>query len=249
MFGSEILEVAVGMGFLYLLLSLVCSAVTEGIARIFAMRSGTLKSGIRNLLGDPEGKGLSREFYEHPLIKGLYRQGWFDRMIGRVGKPSYVSPRVFGLTLLDIAAPAEADSGGRRDFARVRAGVAKIENEDLKRALLVCMDDAGEDLGQARENVERWFDDAMDRVGGWYKRKVQLIILGVAAAVSVTLNVDSFNVANALWNDAALRDSVVAAAQKDTGEALRWDLDVVEERLGELKYLQDILAKCQHPAL
>ena len=31
MFGSEILEVAVGIGFLYLLLSLVCSAITEGV--------------------------------------------------------------------------------------------------------------------------------------------------------------------------------------------------------------------------
>ena len=85
MFGSEIPEIAVGVGFLYLLLSLVCSAITEGIARAFAMRSGTLRSGIRNLLCDPHGKGLAKDFYNHPLIKGLYRRGWFDRMIGRDG--------------------------------------------------------------------------------------------------------------------------------------------------------------------
>ena len=72
MFGSEILEVAVGIGFLYLLLSLVCSAMTEGIARAFAMRAGTLRSGVRNLLGDPGGKGLAKDFYNHPLVKGLY---------------------------------------------------------------------------------------------------------------------------------------------------------------------------------
>jgi hypothetical protein len=41
MFGSEILEVAIGMGALYLVLSLVCSAITELVARVFAMRSGT----------------------------------------------------------------------------------------------------------------------------------------------------------------------------------------------------------------
>jgi hypothetical protein len=95
MFGSEILEVAIGMGALYLVLSLVCSAITELVARVFAMRSGTLKSGVRNLLSDSDGKGLAKDFYDHPLVKGLYRRGWFDRKVGRDGKPSYISPRVF----------------------------------------------------------------------------------------------------------------------------------------------------------
>ena len=77
MFGSEILEVAIGMGVLYLVLSLICSAITEAIARAFAMRSSTLRSGIHNLLSDPYGKGFTKDFYNHPLIKGLYRQSWF----------------------------------------------------------------------------------------------------------------------------------------------------------------------------
>jgi len=109
----------------------------------------------------------------------------------------------------------------------------KIRN-DLKRAVLLCIDDAGEELGRARENVERWFEEAMERVTGWYKRKMQLIVVGVAAAVSVALNVDSFEVANALWNDAALRDSVVVAAQRDTAQSLGSALDVIEQRLGGL---------------
>ncbi len=230
MFGSEILEVAVGVGFLYLLLSLVCSAITEGIARAFAMRSGTLRSGIRNLLCDPHGKCLAKDFYNHPLIKGLYRRGWFDRMIGRDGKPSYISSRTFALALFDTLASTDTVPDSRT-FASVRGKVVKMQNDDLKRALLVCMDDADEDLDRARANVERWFEEAMERVTGWYKRKMQLIIVGVAAAVSVALNVDSFQVTNALWNDAALRDAVVAAAQKDTGQALAGDLDVIGERL------------------
>jgi hypothetical protein len=232
-FGSEILEVAVGMGFLYLLLSLLCSVITEAIARIFAMRSGTLRSGIRNLLSDPEGDGLAKEFYEHPLIKGLYRQSWFDRTAKRGGKPSYISPNVFALALFDTVAPANPKLK-QKASDDLRSRVLGIGNDDLKRALLVCVDDADGDLDRARANVESWFEEAMERVGGWYKRKMQLIILAVAAAVSVALNVDSFNVANALWNDAALRDSVIAAAQRDTGEPLGSDLSMIEERLGGL---------------
>ena len=233
MFGSEILEVVAGIGFLYLLLSLMCSAITEGIARAFGMRSGTLRSGIRNLLGDASGKGLANDFYNNPLIKGLYRQGWFDKQIGRDGKPSYIAPRTFALALFDtlVSTNSAPDS---RTFASVRCEVANIQNDDLRRALLICIDDADEDLGRARANVERWFEEAMERVTGWYKRKMQLIIVCVAAVVSVSLNVDSFSVTNALWNDAALRDSVVAAAQRDTGQSLGGELDVIEERLAGL---------------
>jgi hypothetical protein len=51
---------SISKGALYLVLSLVCSAITEAFARAFAMRSRTLKSGIRNLLSDPDGKGLAK---------------------------------------------------------------------------------------------------------------------------------------------------------------------------------------------
>jgi hypothetical protein len=64
----------------------------------------------------------------------------------------------------------------------VRGRVTKIDDTDLQRALLVCLDDADGDFDQAMENVERWFDDAMGRVSGRYRRKVRLIMLGVTAA-------------------------------------------------------------------
>jgi hypothetical protein len=78
-FGSVVLDVAISIIFFYLLPSLICSTITEGIARIVAMRSNNLQEGIRNLLNDSEGNGLAKDLYKHPLIKGLYRTGWYDR--------------------------------------------------------------------------------------------------------------------------------------------------------------------------
>ena len=62
MFGSEILDVAVGLIFIYLLLGLICSAVNEWFARILALRSSMLKEGITNLLNGEksDGKKLQR---------------------------------------------------------------------------------------------------------------------------------------------------------------------------------------------
>jgi hypothetical protein len=52
MFGSSTLEVAIGLAFVFLLLSLICTSLTEVIARVFAMRSRTLEEGIRGMLGE-----------------------------------------------------------------------------------------------------------------------------------------------------------------------------------------------------
>jgi hypothetical protein len=58
----------------------------------------------------------------------------------------------------------------------------------------------------------------MQRVTGWYKRKTQLIILGVALIICFSLNIDSFGLAKAFYDDPALRETVVAAAEKLTSD-------------------------------
>jgi len=63
-----------------------------------------------------------------------------------------------------------------------------------------------------RVQVELVFDDAMERASGWYKRKVQAVLLALAVVVVIGLNVDSVRVGTALWNDAPLRDAVAAQA-------------------------------------
>ena len=227
MFGSGVLDVAIGVAFVYLLLSLICSAVTEGIARIFAMRSSNLKDGIRNLLDDQGEVGYVQALYEHPLISGLYRQGWFDRLVRRDGKPSYIPSRTFALALFDIL------DGTGKTVRQVQTAVAGIGNEQIKKTLLPLMDGT-EDLAAARANVEGWFNDAMERVSGWYKRKAQIIILLVALAVSVAFNVDTFEVTTTLWHDTAIRESIVAAAQQASQQPLSNDINVLKEQLNEL---------------
>ena len=50
------LDVAIGLAFVYFLLSTVCSAFNEGIATVLGWRAKTLEDAIRNLLGEPKTK-------------------------------------------------------------------------------------------------------------------------------------------------------------------------------------------------
>ena len=105
MFGSEILEVAIGLIFFYILLSLICSAINEWISRIFALRAKNLEKAIYKLLDDSKDKKLTKEFYKHPLIEVLAEKSWLDKLFKREARPSYIPkeyfPKAF-LSALDI---------------------------------------------------------------------------------------------------------------------------------------------------
>jgi hypothetical protein len=61
MFDSSVLDVAIGLIFVYLLLGLMCTTVNEWLAQLFKTRAATLKEGIRRLLNaPPDGTYLIR---------------------------------------------------------------------------------------------------------------------------------------------------------------------------------------------
>lgn len=207
MFGSTVLEVAIGMVFIYLLLSLLCSAMSELIEAQLKFRARYLVVGIRNLLSDPYGEGLAKDFFEHPLIKGLRVKG---------GQPSYIPTRTFALALWNIATSAGTEASGvavTHQLSSIRETINKLSNKDLRSALLTLIDEAGNDISKARKNIEEWYDDAMDRVSGLYKRHTQYILLLLGVMLAMAVNADSINIATALAHNSALRESIVAVAE------------------------------------
>ena len=71
MLGSEVLEVGIGLVLLFLFVSLICTAVQEGIEALFKMRAKDLERGIGGMLSDKDGTSLEA-FYNHPLIFSLF---------------------------------------------------------------------------------------------------------------------------------------------------------------------------------
>jgi hypothetical protein len=113
MFNSEILDVAIGLIFVYLLLSLMCSAANEIIELWLKNRSADLERGLRELLNDDKGTGLVKDLYSHHLVNGLFKgqynealysgfSGWVKRLFGRGQLPSYIPARNFALALMDM---------------------------------------------------------------------------------------------------------------------------------------------------
>ncbi len=199
MFGLQVLDIALGMMFVYLLLSLVCTAVTELIAGIFRLRAKTLVVGIGKLLHDSE---VEKKFFEHPLIKSLEIKG---------RKPSYIPAETFRLAVSNIL----AGEGTLKSMTDVKAAVTRLPmDSELRKVMLILADEAGDSINALQENVETLFNNSMQRVSGWYKSKAQTITFFVALAVAFIANADTVQITRSLSNDPALRQALVAQAQE-----------------------------------
>jgi hypothetical protein len=228
MFGSRILEVAIGIIFVFLLVSMICSAIREGIESWVKARAAFLEQGIRELLHDRHAVGIARSLYTHPLIYGLYAAEYHPRSATRKlnaftpGRdlPSYSPSRSFALALLDIAArgtgmhgTASSPAAPELSLALARVNVLNLENGPVQRVVLGAIDLAHGDMELAIANIAAWYDSAMDRVSGAYKRATQKLLLGIGLTVAVVLNVNIIAIAHHLFRDDVERATIVARAE------------------------------------
>lgn len=204
MFGSQVLEVMIGLLLVFLALSVVCSGIKEIIASLFALRSRTLEIAIRKMLHEINGDA-AKNLLQHPLIAGTVSP---DKKL-----PSYISSRNFALALVDIISP-QSDPTQARTIVDLRAGIANLPATNLRKTLLGFIDTAQGDLDCALKKTEHWFDDTMQRVSGWYKRLAQKLIFAAGLVLCLALNADTFQISRELWSDEALRNAVVAQATK-----------------------------------
>ena len=195
MFGSNVLEVGTGLAFVYLFLSLLCSTINEQvIARFFNLRANTLQDGIKNMLADP---GLVQQLYDHPLIQGLSQ----NAASGKPRKPSYIPADIFAVALMST------------DVVQAYKKDPNTASIPIPKALELVIKNANNDTAKELANIEKWYNSTMDRVSGWYKREVQLIIFALGLVITVGLNIDTISFIANLSNNTVIRASIVSAAQ------------------------------------
>lgn len=307
-FGSTVLEIALGLFFIYFLLSIICSGINEMITAMLRTRATQLAATIARLLG---GQELAKAVNGHTLITclaGKFEIG--ERPKGCLtaplhylanavsqkddsGQPSYIPSATFATALLDtiaryqpvsknLAPPndeplsvaqirskahelvqdAQTRSIGEmlltfinthtRDASRLAtmldlvksraqqlAGIdaadlqrieqaasaqdlltalARMPDTEATRALRLYVDSLLINLADLRAEVEQWYNNAMDRLQGAYKRSIHRFLLIIAALLTLVLGVDTLRIARSLARDANLRTLVAARATAAVAE-------------------------------
>lgn len=243
---GAVLDVALGLIFLYMMTSLLVTIVQEGLATMMQLRARNLYDAIDNLIGDPalakhpDYKSLVVDVYRHPLMQSLYRRTPLAEAASSTdfakiaALPSYIPSRTFAVALLDVLRGKAATEAAGIDqvLAGAQQAVSKLPAGNLKTTLTLLVADAdplranvNQRAHAVAERVEAWFNDSMSRASGWYKRKAQRMSLAIGLVLTVLINANTFQVAGRLWGDNALRAQVAATAaayykeQTDNGRA------------------------------
>ena len=193
---TTIVGFAISMAFLFLMLSAACSAIQEIIANLMRWRAKTLEEGLTGLLRNKE---FREAVYQQPLIQGLYAPTKFRKALQ---SPAYIPPQTLALAILATA----KDKGFALDGSTTAASFAETEK------MLVSLLKDCATVEEQRKRLESWFNDSMDRVSGWYKRKSHAWIWIFGIALSLMLNADAITLSKRFWTDQALREAVAAEA-------------------------------------
>jgi hypothetical protein len=212
LFNSAVLDVAIGMIFVFLAVSLATSAIGEGISGLLALRSKFLFQGIKDLLNDQKLDGLAAQIYQHAFVNPRNDGSGKSQKDLLQNAPSYVPPIQFANALLDVldtGTPIAAPSGQRPgkivsgDIKSVADAIDYIvpvaANRQINTMLHGIAERAGGDINSIKREVSAWFDNSMDRLSGVYKRWIQLINFGTAFVLAGMLNISAIHVAKVLW--------------------------------------------------
>jgi hypothetical protein len=217
---TVIVELVIGLAFLFFVLSIVASAIGEAISGALNLRGTTLHRSIANLLtgappvppeppGPPAGGGddddeapptsdaeIFWRVIDHPLVHSY---------AGR-RRPSYLSSSSFRSALLDATRVLDA--------ADLRAGLDRLPaGSHVRRTLTALARSVEYDDQGFRRAVEEWYDRSMERVSGWYKRNTQVLLFFIGVALALATNANAGQAAMRLWTDDGVRDALVAEAQ------------------------------------
>lgn len=171
-----ILDITIGLIFIYLTLSLLASEIQEIITTLLQWRAKHLKQSIKYLLmgnseivgNDPEAETLLNKFYQNPLIKTINHQSkdkfqnflknkikFFSKINEQETAPSYIPGKIFALTLLEeLELPKLSHQFSCLKLEKLRKKLLnKLQNlEEIAPGLLPILD---EDLGKISQDFQK----------------------------------------------------------------------------------------------
>ena len=240
---DAILEVAIGMVFAWLILSVATMEIQNWIGQIFNWRSEFLEESILQMFKNDQS--LVDQFYNHPAIVEISK---LDKK-GRIRKPDYIPNQVFAEAALEVLVKAWINSQevttdvGFFGLSRSSDDATVALSPDLQELmgrlfrtssqvtgtrdiLAMNLSDIRDHITEYHENVKNWFDTVMAQASSWYKENALNWAFGLGLALALIFNVDTINMTNQLWKEPTIRQALVA--QADTFELEEGTTNITE---------------------
>jgi len=226
---DAILEVAIGLVFVWLVISVATMEAQNRISIWLNWRAEQLEKSILSMLKD---EALVKKFYEHPLVIELTPKDGNGNPIrdkkGVIRRPGYIPNATFSAVACEVIMNAGKEGEDipldTMSISEMKSSMKALaeKNPNLERInhyLLPKMEKATDDmeakLAEYRKNTEAWFNDVMSQASNWYKLRTQWMAFWIGLAIAIFMNIDTINVAQKLWQEPTARAVIVAQAQAE----------------------------------
>jgi hypothetical protein len=205
MVSSAALDVAVVLIMIYLVLSIICSGLSQATTRgaravwqrgfilnFFSGSSRTSEAGFETALA----------FYSHPLVQAdiyampRYGARWFRKEV--VYLPAPIPGSRYATALLDLVVDEHRDKP-----SSLAEGIEHFPNEPLKWLLRALFESVRGDEERFRAELAELFDSGESFIAAGVSRKVRGVQLIWAVAIVALLNVDTVAIVQNVWAQTA----------------------------------------------
>lgn len=226
---DAILEVAIGLVFVWLVISVATMEAQNRISIFFGWRAEQLEKSILSMLKD---EALVKKFYAHPLVIELAPKDKNGNLAkdkkGATKRPGYIPNTLFATVACEVIMNAGKEGEDlpldTMSISEMKASIKSLakKNPNLERVnhyLLPNMEKATGDmetkLAEYRKNTEAWFGDVMSQASNWYKIRSQWMAFWIGLTIAIFVNIDTINIAQKLWQEPTARAVIVAQAQAE----------------------------------
>lgn len=226
---DAILEVAVGLVFVWLVISVATMEIQNRIGALLNWRAEYLEKSILSMLKDKE---LVEKFYKHPLVLELSLKdkngNYIKDKSGKIRQPEYIPNATFATAALEVIMNAGKDGEDvpidMMSMDEMKASMKSLGEKNPPLAKMThylfpnmekATDDLEAKLSAYRKNTENWFNDVMSQTSNWYKIRAQWVAFWIGLSLAVFINIDTIQVAQKLWQEPTARAVLVAQAQAE----------------------------------
>lgn len=189
MLNSPIPDLVILLSFTYFIGSLIISSINEAIAGAFRLRPRTLKEALEGLSFSPDWPAFVRD----TLVKSPH----LEALMEKPGQyPSYIAAENFLLAIVQQLGAAKYNPAGLAaaiNSSNFPAGFKQVLSDIAAKCQF--------NIEQFEKELKTFYNNAMDRAGGWYKRKIRLILLVIAILMAFLTNLDTFRLASVALKD------------------------------------------------
>ncbi len=185
------LEILISLVGLYILFSIVNSAIVEGIAQLLNTRGNYLKNKLKAFFG----KELLDSFYNKNLVKAYsnYRN------------PAFIDKSIFSQSLLEVLLSLKDDTNPLETDKDLMKLLPDSLRDSFQFILKKAQAQGQNKLQFVQDEIEKLYEAYMEKIATWYKAYVR-IFLGIAGFIfAFVFNINSINMYNILSEDDTVR--------------------------------------------